>query len=409
MYNMNENTSWEVISVFEIVGRYNHATVYAEMVDKDSFAQILRMCNNEKLKGSRIRMMPDTHASAGCTVGTSLTFDDRVNPSFVGDDIGCGMQVYELADRNIDFAELDKTIRESIPSGPRIFDHAISQIKNVPLDSLHCFDFIRYDTVKRSFGTLGGGNHFIEVDKAADGRLYLVIHSGSRRLGRDVAGFHNAAAFFCACGIDPKEAARKKLRPGEIKSGCSLGECFLSGGLLEEYLNDMKIAVNYAAESRKAMGEAIISRMKLHPVDSFTTIHNYIDTENKILRKGAVSAQEGETIIIPINMKDGALICRGRGNVDWNYTAPHGSGRVLRRSEAKELITLDEFKAEMEGVFTTSVNESTIDESPMAYRRVDEILNVIDPTAEVVERILPVYNFKASRPVTDEDTMDGED
>lgn len=395
--------------MFEIVGRYNRATVYAEMVDKDSFAQILRMCNNEKLKGSRIRMMPDTHASAGCTVGTSLTFDDRVNPSFVGDDIGCGMQVCELADRNIDFAELDRTIRESIPSGPRIFDHAISQIKNVPLDSLHCFDFIRYDTVKRSFGTLGGGNHFIEVDKAADGRLYLVIHSGSRRLGRDVAGFHNAAAFFCACGIDPKEAARKKLRPGEIKSGCSLGECFLSGGLLEEYLNDMKIAVNYAAESRKAMGETIISKMNFHPVSSFATIHNYIDTENKILRKGAVSAQAGETIIIPINMKDGALICRGRGNVDWNYTAPHGSGRVLRRSEAKELITLDEFKAEMEGVFTTSVNESTIDESPMAYRRVDEILNTIDPTAEVVERILPVYNFKASRPVTDEDTMDGED
>lgn len=395
--------------MFEIVGRYNRATVYAEMVDKDSFAQILRMCNNEKLKGSRIRMMPDTHASAGCTVGTSLTFDDRVNPSFVGDDIGCGMQVYELADRNIDFAELDRTIRESIPSGPRIFDHAISQIKNVPLDSLHCFDFIRYDTVKRSFGTLGGGNHFIEVDKAADGRLYLVIHSGSRRLGRDVAGFHNAAAFFCACGIDPKEAARKKLRPGEIKSGCSLGECFLSGGLLEEYLNDMKLAVNYASESRKAMGETIISKMNLHPVSSFATIHNYIDTENKILRKGAVSAQAGETIIIPINMKDGALICRGRGNVDWNYTAPHGSGRVLRRSEAKELITLDEFKAEMEGVFTTSVNESTIDESPMAYRRVDEILNTIDPTAEVVERILPVYNFKASRPVTDEDTMDGED
>ena len=395
--------------MFEIVGRYNRATVYAEMVDKDSFAQILRMCNNEKLKGSRIRMMPDTHASAGCTVGTSLTFDDRVNPSFVGDDIGCGMQVYELADRNIDFSELDRTIRESIPSGPRIFDHAISQIKNVPLDSLHCFDFIRYDTVKRSFGTLGGGNHFIEVDKAADGRLYLVIHSGSRRLGRDVAGFHNAAAFFCACGIDPKEAARKKLRPGEIKSGCSLGECFLSGGLLEEYLNDMKLAVNYASESRKAMGETIISKMNLHPVSSFATIHNYIDTENKILRKGAVSAQAGETIIIPINMKDGALICRGRGNVDWNYTAPHGSGRVLRRSEAKELITLDEFKAEMEGVFTTSVNESTIDESPMAYRRVDEILNTIDPTAEVVERILPVYNFKASRPVTDEDTMDGED
>lgn len=395
--------------MFEIIGKYNRATVYAQIVDKDSYAQILRMCNNEKLKGSRIRMMPDTHASAGCTVGTSLTFDEWVNPSFVGDDIGCGMQVYELAEREIDLAELDKVIRESIPSGPRIFDHALSGIKNIPLKSIHCFNFIRHDTVRRSFGTLGGGNHFIEVDKAADGRLYLVIHSGSRRLGRDVASFHKVAAFFCTCGIDPKEAARKKLRPCEIKSRYSLGECFLSGRLLEEYLSDMKIAVNYASESRNAMGETIISRMNLHPVSSFTTIHNYIDTENKILRKGAVSAQAGETIIVPINMKDGALICRGRGNSDWNYTAPHGSGRVLRRSEAKEIITLDEFKAEMEGVFTTSVNESTIDESPMAYRRVDEILNIIHPTAEVIEHILPVYNFKASKPVTDEDTMDGED
>ena len=397
--------------MFEIIGKYNRATVYAQMVDKDSCAQILRMCNNEKLKGSRIRMMPDTHASAGCTVGTSLTFDEWVSPSFVGDDIGCGMLVYELAERELDFAELDRVIRESIPSGPRIFDHAISRVKDIdiPLKNLHCFDFIRHDTVRRSFGTLGGGNHFIEVDKAADGRLYLLIHSGSRRLGRDVASFHKVAAFFYACGIDPKEAARKKLRPCEIKSGYSLGECFLSGRLLEEYLSDMKIAVNYASESRKAMGETIISRMNLHPVSSFTTIHNYIDTENKILRKGAVSAQAGETIIVPINMKDGALICRGRGNSDWNYTAPHGSGRVLRRSEAKEIITLEEFKAEMEGVFTTSVNESTIDESPMAYRRVDEILNIINPTAEVIEHILPVYNFKASKPVIDEDTMDGED
>ncbi len=395
--------------MFEIIGKYNRAIVYAQMVDKESYAQILRMCNNEKLKGSCIRMMPDTHASAGCTVGTSLTYDDQVNPSFVGDDIGCGMQVYELSDREINFAELDSVIRESIPSGPRIFDHAISGVKNIPLKSLHCFDFIRYDTVRRSFGTLGGGNHFIEVDKAADGRLYLVIHSGSRRLGRDVASFHKVVAFFHACGIDPVEAAKKKIRPCEVKPGYSIGECFLSGGLLEEYLSDMKIAVDYASESRKAMGETIISRMNLHPVSSFTTIHNYIDTENKILRKGAVSAQAGETIVVPINMKDGTLICRGRGNSDWNYTAPHGSGRVLRRSQAKETITLDEFKAEMEGVFTTSVNESTIDESPMAYRRVDEILHIIDPTAEVIEHILPVYNFKASKPVTDEDTMDGED
>lgn len=394
--------------MFEVIGRYNRATVYAETMDSDSYAQVLRMCNTEKLKGSRIRMMPDTHASAGCTVGTSLTYDDFVNPSFVGDDIGCGMQVYELAEKEIDFAELDSVIREKIPSGPKVFEHAGSGIKKIPLKSLHCFDFIRYDTVKKSFGTLGGGNHFIEVGKASDGRLYLVIHSGSRRLGRDVATYHKVAAFFAACGIDPKEAAKKNLRPCEIKPGFSIEDCFLSGRLLSEYLNDMKIAVDYAAESRRNMGETIISAMGLHSVSSFTTIHNYIDPENKILRKGAMSAQAGETLIIPINMKDGALICRGKGNPEWNFTAPHGSGRVLKRSDAKSVISVDQFRAEMEGVFTTSINESTVDESPMAYRRAGEIIGAIGPTAEIIERLSSVYNFKASKPVTD-DTADGED
>lgn len=384
--------------MFEIVGKYNRAIVYAERIDSDAYAQILQMCNDGNLAGSRIRLMPDTHAASGCTVGAAFTYDDEVSPSFIGSDIGCGMQVYELADREIDLSELDRVIRENIPSGARTFDRAIAQLRNVPLEELHCYNSIHHDTVGRSFGTLGGGNHFIEVDRATDGRHFLVIHSGSRKLGQDVSAYYNATAVcrFVEKRLNSREP--KTLEPCELNSDHYHEEYYLSGRLLEAYLHDMKITVDYAAQSRRAMGEKLISKMKLHPISSFATIHNYIDPEKRIIRKGAVSAQAGEIFIVPINMKDGALICRGRGNCDWNLSAPHGSGRVLRRSEAKELVTLEEFKAEMEGVFTTSVNESTIDESPMAYRRIDEIINSIDPTAEVIERIKTVYNFKASSP-----------
>lgn len=395
--------------MFEIVGKYNRAVVYANMIDPDSYAQVLRMCNTPELAGSSIRMMPDTHASSGCTVGTSLTFDKRVNPAFVGDDIGCGMQVYRLGDREIDFARLDDVVRELVPSGPHIHEHANPKIKEIPLKSLHCFAHVRYDVVRRSYGTLGGGNHFIEVDRDDDGTLYLIIHSGSRRLGRDVASYHKVQAFFTACGIDPVEAEKKKIRPREVKTNIIIGQCFLEGAQLERYLHDMDIAVNYAAGSRRVTGETIIDAMGLRVDDSFTTIHNYIDLGDRVLRKGAVRAAAGERLIIPINMKDGSLLCRGRGNPDWNCTAPHGAGRVLRRSEAKETVTLEEFQLEMEGIYTTSVNESTIDESPMAYRRIDDILDVIDPTAEVLSIIKPVYNFKASRPSGNDETDDGDD
>ena len=394
--------------MFEIVGKYNRATVYATSVDSASYAQILRMCNTESLRDSKICMMPDTHASSGCTVGTSLTFDRLLNPSFVGDDIGCGMQVYALREREVDFAALDDAVRAAVPSGARIHDHALPGVRKIPLSDTYCRAHMRYDTVRRSFGTLGGGNHFVEVDRGEDGRLWLVIHSGSRRLGRDVASYHRAVAFFVAHDIDPQKAEKKGLRACEIKWGEPLGSCFLSGEYLERYLHDMRVAVRYASESRRTMGEAIMGRMGLHPTDSFETVHNYIDTEKRILRKGAVSAMSGERLIIPLNMKDGALICTGKGNPDWSFTAPHGSGRVLRRSEAREKISLEDFRREMEGVYSTSVNESTIDESPMAYRRLSEIAPVIEPTAESLERVVPVYNFKASKPAQDE-TADGED
>lgn len=396
--------------MFEIIGKYNRAQVYANQVDQTSYAQVLQMCNLEALKDSRIRMMPDMHASEGCTVGTSLTITDRANPSYVGGDIGCGMQVYVLNDRRVDCAKLDQVIRETIPSGANIHAKANPALKQLPMEELYCRTSIRQMTVARSLGTLGGGNHFIEVDRDLDGRLYLVIHSGSRRLGRDVADFYQNMAFFDANGISQEEVRRKKLRPVDVRnSPVKRQQCFLSGEHLGLYFHDMHIAVEYAKLSRQLMARTIVEALDLDVAETFATIHNYIDTEHRILRKGAVSAREGERLIIPINMRDGSLICIGRGNEDWNCTAPHGSGRVMTRAEAKETVRLEEYQAAMEGIYTTSVNESTLDESPMAYRPIEDILDTIEPTAQVVNLITPVYNFKASREAVDVETMDGED
>lgn len=395
--------------VFEISGKYNKAKIYATTVDNASYAQVLRMCNMEKLQSSSIAMMPDMHAAEGCTVGTSLTIDEYVNPAFVGGDIGCGMEVFRLSDSVVDFEKLDRCIREKIPSGASIHSRSVLDEHSVSLESLHCYECIRHETVLRSFGTLGGGNHFIEMARGTDDKLYLIIHSGSRRLGRDVAEYYQLEAFFQQHGIDSQEARRKKIRAADIKSTIHPDECFLSGENLERYLHDMDIAVAYAQKSRAHMGEVIINTLGLTVEEHFATIHNYIDTKARVLRKGAVSAQNGEKLLIPINMRDGSLLCVGKGNPEWNFTAPHGSGRVMKRSEAKESITLEEYQREMEGIFTTSVGESTLDESPMAYRRIDEILDAIDPTAEVIDILTPVYNFKASKAVTDEEVMDGED
>lgn len=395
--------------MFDVIGKYNKAIVYANSVDAESYAQVLRMCNLPELGDSQICMMPDMHASEGCTVGTSMTVGGRVNPAFVGGDIGCGMQVYALEDEKVDLPNLDRAIRSLIPAGAAIFDHALPTLARVPWKKLHCVEHIRKETVMRSFGTLGGGNHFVELDRDTAGRLYLVIHSGSRRLGRDVALYHQIEAFFDTLGISPEEVAKKKLRPSSVQSRLHPSECFLSGERLSRYFDDMKIAVAYARESRRVMGERLIEALGLHVAEEFATVHNYIDTEARILRKGAVSAAEGEILLIPINMKDGSLLCRGRGNPAWNCTAPHGAGRVLKRSDAKASLSMEEYRMEMEGIYSTSVNESTLDESPMAYRRIEEILDAIEPTAEVVEILTPLYNFKASKPVLDEEVMDGED
>lgn len=396
--------------MFEIIGKYNRATVYAATVDSEAYAQVLRMCNREELRDSRIRMMPDMHAAEGCTVGTSMTVGDRVNPAYVGGDIGCGMQVYRLDTPSVDLPRLDEAIRGCVPSGAAIFPSPNGAVHRVPLEKLCCYESISHQLVSRSFGTLGGGNHFIELEQGLDGALYLVIHSGSRRLGRDVALYHQAAAFFAALGMDEGEVRRKRLKPADIKTTLRPEDCFLSGYLLENYLHDMDIAVAYASESRRRMGEVILERLGITTSDSFATIHNYVDTKARVLRKGAVSAQKGERLLIPINMKDGSLLCEGRGNPDWNCTAPHGSGRVMKRSEAKETLSMEDYQREMAGIYSTSVGESTLDESPMAYRRMAEIETAITPTAEVKDILTPLYNFKAgSTAAIDEETRDGED
>ncbi|MBQ2952486.1 MAG: RtcB family protein [Clostridia bacterium] len=394
--------------MFTIQGKYNMAVVYAGRTDQESVAQVMAMCNTPYLAGSRIRMMPDMHAAEGCTVGTSLTITDRANPAWVGGDIGCGMQVYKLAERDIDCAALDAVIRSQIPSGAAIFPGENKAVRQLHLSDMICHEFTRKKVVDASLGTLGGGNHFIEVDRDTDGALYLVIHSGSRRLGRDTATYWQNEAFCQTNGFDPKLFAKRKIdiSAAKVKKAVS----WLEGEALEGYLHDMNIAVRYAIRSRELMGETILQALHLTPVESFATIHNYIDTKHGVLRKGAVSAQEGETLIIPINMRDGSLICRGKGNPEWNCTAPHGAGRMMTRSQAKQEITLEEYQAAMAGIWSSSVSESTIDESPMAYRAIDEILDVIEDTAEVTALLTPIYNFKASKTAAvDEETMDGND
>jgi len=393
--------------MFTIRGKYNTAIVYAGRTDQESVAQVMAMCNTPYLAESRIRMMPDMHAAEGCTVGTSMTITGKANPAWVGGDIGCGMQVYKLQEREIDCAALDAVIRSEIPSGAAIFPGENKAVRQLHLSDLICGEWIRKKIVDASLGTLGGGNHFIEVDRDTDGALYLVIHSGSRRLGRDVATWWQNEAFCQTNGFDPKLFAKKKVDIS--KATVRKDHSWLEGEALEGYLHDMNIAVRYATRSRELMGETILNALGLHAVESFATIHNYIDTRHDVLRKGAVSAQAGEKLIIPINMRDGSLICTGKGNEEWNCTAPHGAGRMMTRSQAKQEITIEAYRAAMEGIWSSSVSESTLDESPMAYRGIDEILDVIEDTAEVTHLLTPIYNFKASKASVDEETMDGND
>ena len=398
--------------MIELNGKFNTAKIFTDVVDQSAISQVIELLNQEFVAGSRIRMMPDIHAGAGCTIGTTMTITDKIVPNLVGVDIGCGMETVRVREDHMEMQRLDKAIRELIPAGFEIRKSAHRYADRVDLDSLRCAKHVDLDRARRSVGSLGGGNHFIEVDQDDQGQLYIVVHSGSRHLGLEVAKYYQEAGYKALNKTDEasiqkfidemKAAGRQREIQKELKhlkavtnTSVPKALAYVEGSLFDDYIYDMKIVQKFAELNRQAMMDEILKAMKLHPEEQFTTIHNYIDTSAMILRKGAVSAAAGEKLLIPINMRDGSLVCVGRGNEDWNCSAPHGAGRLMSRAQAKESFTVSEFKKQMEGIYTTSVGKDTLDECPMAYKGMQDILDNIGPTADVVSIIKPVYNFKA--------------
>ncbi len=397
-----------------IEGKYNIAKVFTDVVEETALSQIKTLCDQEFVKDSKLRIMPDVHAGAGCTIGTTMTIKDKIVPNLVGVDIGCGMETIQVKNKHIELQKLDKLIYEEIPSGFNIRKKPHKYNDEVDLTALRCrLDAkINIARAQMSLGTLGGGNHFIEVDQDEEGNLYIVVHSGSRHLGLEVANYYQEQAYrslnqntaqdiyhlaeeYKAVGKDHEIQSAIKALKKQIKTEIPKQLTYVSGRLMEDYIHDMKIVQRFAMLNRKAMMDVIIKGMKLKVVEEFTTIHNYIDIENMILRKGAVSATKGEKLLIPINMRDGSLICIGKGNPDWNQSAPHGAGRLMSRKQAKNAYTVSEFKKEMKGIYTTSVNDKTLDECPMAYKGMEDIVSNIADTVEIMEVIKPIYNFKA--------------
>lgn len=395
--------------MIELNGKYNTAKVFTDNIEATAISQIVELCSQEFVKDSKIRIMPDTHAGAGCTIGTTMTIQDKIVPNLVGVDIGCGMYCVKLKEKEIDFQKLDNTIRKFIPSGQNIRETEHKLMSKLNLKELKCFNFINDDRASKSLGTLGGGNHFIEVNKDDEGNLYLVIHSGSRYLGKQVAEYYQELGYKKLTEnrdfkVELINKLKREGREKDIKKELSKIPttkinkqlAYIEGQDLRNYLNDMKITQKYAELNRIAMASELLKNMDLHEDESFTTIHNYIDINNNILRKGAISATKNEKVIIPINMRDGSLICIGKGNEDWNNSAPHGAGRILSRSKANEKVTLEEFQDSMKEIWTTSVCKSTIDESPMVYKPMQEIIDNIQDTVDIVNIVKPLYNFKAN-------------
>ncbi|MCL1997073.1 MAG: RtcB family protein [Defluviitaleaceae bacterium] len=398
--------------MIKVTGKYNTAVCYTSELEDASLKQIQIVCDRKEFADCKIRIMPDVHAGMGCTIGTTMTINDKIVPNMVGVDIGCGMETVKIAQKEIDYDALDKLIRQDIPSGfdVRSEDHPFNA--KIDLTEIKIADKVKMSRVRRSIGTLGGGNHFIEVGRSDEGDLYIIVHSGSRSLGTSVAEYYQEQAFRAVKGsstaqigidgeISKKTKKNQKNKKNENATDIPKNDipkdlAYATGDLFNEYIHDMKITQHYAALNRLAMIEVILRGMKFTEVDRFTTIHNYIDTDAMILRKGATSARAGERLLIPINMRDGSLICIGKGNEDWNYSAPHGAGRLMSRSAALKSLSVDDFKTQMSGVFTTSVNRKTLDEAPMAYKSMDEIISHISPTADILTRLRPTYNFKAS-------------
>ena len=397
--------------MIEIQGICNTARCYCETLEPEAAEQIQRLCNLEAFRESTIRIMPDVHAGKGCTIGTTVTIQDRVIPNMVGVDIGCGMETVRLRQKQLHFQKLDEVIRQKIPSGMKIRRLPLACQAEVPLEQLYCANHVNIQRARQSIGTLGGGNHFIEVDQDSTGALYLVVHSGSRHLGVQVAKYYQnegqKAFYRKASGLtseliaDMKAQGRQREIQAVLDERRAISEfppelIWVEEGNFYKYLHDMEITQQFADLNRKAMVQIILEELGLEVEESFTTVHNYIDLEKMILRKGAVSAEKDQKLLIPINMRDGSLICLGKGNPDWNFSAPHGAGRLMSRTKARASLTMEEFRKQMQGIYTTCVRKETLDESPMAYKSMEEITSQIEPAVQILERVRPVYNFKAS-------------
>lgn len=403
--------------MIELKGKYNTAKVFTDNIDTFTISQIIDILNQESLKDSKIRIMPDCHAGTGCVVGTTMTIKDKIIPGLVGCDIGCGMSAYKLKEDQIDFKKFDDTIYKYVPNGATIHKTPVAT-----MDLSGILAPININLIQNSIGSLGGGNHFIEIDKDKTGAYWLVIHSGSRHLGIEVCNYYqnlaydqlkakNAngqfkvlqAEYITKLKATGRQKEISKLLPKfkeeymkKYHTNVPYELAYLEGSDIQDYLNDMGYVQKYAALNRKTIASEIMSHMGLTAVEEIETIHNYIDLDHMILRKGAVSANLGEKLIIPMNMRDGILICKGKGNTDWNNSAPHGAGRILSRSKAKENISLDDYIDSMRGIYSSSVGIETIDESPFVYKPIDEIIQNVQDSVEIIDIIKPVYNFKAS-------------
>ena len=396
-----------------IQGKVASAIAYATVIEQEAIDQIRRMCDYDCTTGSTIRIMPDVHAGKGCTIGTTMTIRDRAVPNVVGVDIGCGMYTLRLNETSVDFPRFDEAAH-FIPSGMHVWE---GRKESFDLEALRCFRALKDSRrLQRSLGTLGGGNHFIEIDRAADGTLYLVIHTGSRNLGKQVAEYYQQLAVelnqgredyfkkrdaliaeYKAAGRRKEiQAALKELRWNEKPLTIPEDLCYVYGTYLEDYLHDVEICQQFARRNREMIAEILLSRSGLSSGEAFHTVHNYIDTREMILRKGAIAAHKGEKVLIPINMRDGSVLAIGRGNPDWNYSAPHGAGRLMSRNAARQTLDMAAYEDAMQGVYTTSVSPATLDEAPMAYKSLEDIIGVIRDSVDVVDVMKPVYNFKAA-------------
>lgn len=396
--------------------------IFTENIEQKALSQIYNLIKQPAFSECKVRIMPDVHAGTGCVIGFTADLGEKVIPNIVGVDIGCGMLTTNLGNIDIDFARLDNVIREYVPSGRSVHKEESLSVASDIIEKMYCKEQLNnIDWLKRSCGTLGGGNHFIEVDIDSKGNKYLVIHSGSRNVGKQVAEIYQQMAIDDISGKSNFKQDSEKLiaeykKIGrereinnaikELKQSYEKRETkiprelsYLVGEHREMYLHDMKLCQDFAEINRRAIQSVICYYMSWEvtkETERFQTIHNYIEHETNIVRKGAISAKAGEKLLIPINMRDGCILGIGKGNEDWNYSAPHGAGRIMSRSKAKEIVSLEEYKKSMNGIFTTSVNTSTIDESPMAYKSINEIMENIKDTVEVVDIIKPIYNFKAS-------------